>query len=326
MGPGGDVARVAALPAGLPVDVPGLTVDRQCGSRARGRRRRPRAGAVTAAGSCSPAAWSPPRPHRAVLTRPGERAGTLRAAPFAPAALGDPDMGLAADVLAAKAGVVAGAAGRLRRPLARAGRGRPATPAASTPRWSPVGERTARRAAPDRPDRRAAGPAAARVPPRGRGRHGHRGQLVRRQRRRGRGHGRRRRHAPPAGCARAAGAGHRDRRRRPEPARASAWSPPPSRHWTSPASGSDDLDVVELNEAFAGQVLACCDALSPRPRAGLRRGRGARARAPVGCVRVRCWSSGCSPSWSRASRGRYGLAAIAVGGGQGVAMVVERCR
>jgi acetyl-CoA C-acetyltransferase len=27
-----------------------------------------------------------------------------------------------------------------------------------------------------------------------------------------------------------------------------------------------------------------------------------------------------------AGRGRYGLAAIAAGGGQGVAMVVERCR
>src|SRR6188472_1766003 len=32
MGPGGDVARVAALAAGLPLEVPGLTVDRQCGS------------------------------------------------------------------------------------------------------------------------------------------------------------------------------------------------------------------------------------------------------------------------------------------------------
>src|SRR5512144_2517733 len=31
MGPGGDVARVAALAAGLPVEVPALTVDRQCG-------------------------------------------------------------------------------------------------------------------------------------------------------------------------------------------------------------------------------------------------------------------------------------------------------
>ena len=32
MGPGGDVARVAALAAGLPVSVPALTVDRQCAS------------------------------------------------------------------------------------------------------------------------------------------------------------------------------------------------------------------------------------------------------------------------------------------------------
>src|SRR6478735_8756401 len=32
MGPGGDLARVAALAAGLPPSVPGLTVDRQCGS------------------------------------------------------------------------------------------------------------------------------------------------------------------------------------------------------------------------------------------------------------------------------------------------------
>ena len=32
MGPGGDVARVSALRAGLGADVPGVTVDRQCGS------------------------------------------------------------------------------------------------------------------------------------------------------------------------------------------------------------------------------------------------------------------------------------------------------
>src|SRR4029079_12788920 len=32
MGPGGDVARVAALQAGLPVAVPGLTAARQCAS------------------------------------------------------------------------------------------------------------------------------------------------------------------------------------------------------------------------------------------------------------------------------------------------------
>ncbi|MFD0475237.1 hypothetical protein ACFQ0B_48590 [Nonomuraea thailandensis] len=32
MGPGGNVARVSALAAGLGPEVPGLTVDRQCGS------------------------------------------------------------------------------------------------------------------------------------------------------------------------------------------------------------------------------------------------------------------------------------------------------
>ncbi|MFE7507215.1 acetyl-CoA C-acyltransferase, partial [Promicromonospora sp. NPDC057488] len=32
MGPGGNPARVAALAAGLGVEVPGATVDRQCGS------------------------------------------------------------------------------------------------------------------------------------------------------------------------------------------------------------------------------------------------------------------------------------------------------
>src|SRR5215210_669517 len=32
LGPGGNLARVATLQAGLPTTVPGLTVDRQCGS------------------------------------------------------------------------------------------------------------------------------------------------------------------------------------------------------------------------------------------------------------------------------------------------------
>src|SRR5690625_3745182 len=32
IGPGGNIARLTALTAGLPVEVPGVTVDRQCGS------------------------------------------------------------------------------------------------------------------------------------------------------------------------------------------------------------------------------------------------------------------------------------------------------
>ncbi len=64
MGPGGNLARVAALRAGLPADVPALTVDRQCGSGlaaldvAAGRVRHER-GAVLAGGveSASTAPW-----------------------------------------------------------------------------------------------------------------------------------------------------------------------------------------------------------------------------------------------------------------------------
>ena len=93
MGPGGDVARVAALQAGLGVAVPALTVDRQCasglaavvtgaaGARASGpassspaassRRRRRRGGSGrrwTAASRCATSGRRSRRGHRATLT------------------------------------------------------------------------------------------------------------------------------------------------------------------------------------------------------------------------------------------------------------------
>ncbi len=86
-----------------------------------------------------------------------------------------------------------------------------------------------------------------------------------------------------------------------------------------------DLDVVELNEAFAGQVLACCDELGLRPERVCREGGALALGHPWGAsgavLAVRLFSQ-----LVRGDAGRYGLAAIAVGGGQGVAMVVERCR
>jgi acetyl-CoA C-acetyltransferase len=86
-----------------------------------------------------------------------------------------------------------------------------------------------------------------------------------------------------------------------------------------------DLDVIELNEAFAGQVLACCDALELDPGRVCVEGGALALGHPWGAsgavLVVRLFSQ-----LVRAGRGRYGLAAIAVGGGQGVAMVVERCR
>ena len=83
--------------------------------------------------------------------------------------------------------------------------------------------------------------------------------------------------------------------------------------------------MVELNEAFAGQLLACCDELGLDPARVCVEGGALALGHPWGAsgavLLVRLFSQ-----LVRAGRGRYGLAAIAVGGGQGVAAVVERCR
>jgi acetyl-CoA C-acetyltransferase len=107
LGPGGNIARVAALAAGLGDDVPGVTVDRQCGSgldavlQAASRVRAGDAELVLAGGaeSASTAPWRfwPP-------SAGGEPRRYTRA-PFAPAGFPDPGMGEAADALAVKLGI-----------------------------------------------------------------------------------------------------------------------------------------------------------------------------------------------------------------------------
>ncbi|MCM3656291.1 thiolase family protein [Agromyces mediolanus] len=102
MGPGGDLARVSALRAGLGHDVPGVTVDRQCGSgldavlQAASRVRAGDARLVLAGGAES-ASTAPHRswPDGTRFTR----------APFAPAGFPDPDMGPAAEQVAALRGI-----------------------------------------------------------------------------------------------------------------------------------------------------------------------------------------------------------------------------
>lgn len=90
-GPGGDLARIAALRAGLGIDVPGVTVDRQCGSGLEAIRLgsalvASRQAQLVLAGGAESASTSP-RPERAR---------------FAPEPYADPDMGPAADALAAR--------------------------------------------------------------------------------------------------------------------------------------------------------------------------------------------------------------------------------
>jgi acetyl-CoA C-acetyltransferase len=83
-----------------------------------------------------------------------------------------------------------------------------------------------------------------------------------------------------------------------------------------------DVDVVELNEAFAGQVLACCAELGLDPARVCPEGGALALGHPWGAsgavLLVRLFSQ-----LVRRRRGRLGLAAIAAGGGQAVAVLVE---
>jgi acetyl-CoA C-acetyltransferase len=103
-GPGGNTARVAVLRAGLGADVPGLTIDRQCASglaaiTLAATMVRVGEGEVYLAGGVESASTAPHRLWRTDPPVPYTRA------PFAPADHGDPEMGEAADLVAAEAGI-----------------------------------------------------------------------------------------------------------------------------------------------------------------------------------------------------------------------------
>ncbi len=111
LGPGGNPARYAVLAAGLGADVPAVTVDRQCGSGQEAVHQGAtlvRAGLTDAAGlvlagGVESASTAPYR-----MFRPATRTGLpvpYERAPFAPAAIGDPEMGAAADEVARRYGV-----------------------------------------------------------------------------------------------------------------------------------------------------------------------------------------------------------------------------
>lgn len=107
LGPGGDPARIAALQAGLGVHVPGVTVDRQCGSgldavmqaalRVRAGDDRLILAGGTESASTAPWRYWPPAS--------GAEAVRYTRAPFAPPGFPDPEMGAAADDLARRRGI-----------------------------------------------------------------------------------------------------------------------------------------------------------------------------------------------------------------------------
>jgi acetyl-CoA acetyltransferase family protein len=83
----------------------------------------------------------------------------------------------------------------------------------------------------------------------------------------------------------------------------------------------DQIDLIEVNEAFASQVLACADGLGiDRERLNVNGGAIALGH-PLGCSGARLMTT---LVWELRRRGaRYGIATLCVGVGQGVATVVE---
>lgn len=317
MGPGGDVARVATLEAGLPDEVPAVTVDRQCASGLAAIELGARLVAddhwpVLAGGveSASTAPWR--------FWPPAEGADPVRyeRAPFAPASIGDPDMGLAADLLAAERGVT-----RQRQDEYAARSYRLAWAAAEQGRYDdelvPLGglerdqrlrdgmtaARLARLPAAFRTDGTVTagnscgvndGAAVVGLVPASTG-------------------------LPGLRVLATASAGV-------DPNRPGLGLVPAVRLALSRAGLEvADLDAIELNEAFGGQVLACCDELGIDPETACVEGGALALGHPWGAsgavLVVRLFSQ-----LVRRQGGRYGLAAIAAGGGQGTALVVEACR
>ncbi|MBF6131370.1 thiolase family protein [Nocardia brasiliensis] len=107
LGPGGDPARIAALAAGFGTEVPGVTVDRQCGSgldavMQAALRVQSGSDELILAGGVESASTAPWR-----FWPPAGDAEPVRytRAPFAPQGFPDPDMGAAADDLARVRGI-----------------------------------------------------------------------------------------------------------------------------------------------------------------------------------------------------------------------------
>tara|TARA_A100001391_G_scaffold197792_4_gene178551 strand:- start:15560 stop:16693 length:1134 start_codon:yes stop_codon:yes gene_type:complete len=84
---------------------------------------------------------------------------------------------------------------------------------------------------------------------------------------------------------------------------------------------ADDLDVVEINEAFASQALACIGDLHLNPATINLDGGGLSIGHPLGATGARI--TGKAAALLQRQGGRYALATQCIGGGQGVATILE---
>jgi 3-oxoadipyl-CoA thiolase len=82
-----------------------------------------------------------------------------------------------------------------------------------------------------------------------------------------------------------------------------------------------DIDLMEINEAFAAQVIACVGELGIDPDRLNVNGGAIALGHPLGCSGARLLTT---LAWELRRRGgRYGVAALCVGVGQGVATIIE---
>jgi len=317
MGPGGNLARLTALAAGLPPSVPGLTVDRQCASGlaaidVAAQMVRGGAAAVLAGGveSASTAPWRfwPP-------VEGGEPVRYDRA-PFAPSE-DDLDMGVANDLLAAEAGV-----SRERQDAYAARSHARAVSAQESGDFDSEIVAVGGVGRDDRPRTGLTAQRLARLRPAFRSE----GTVT-----------------PGNSCGVSDGAAavmvaDADVQRRlavpglrilstvtsgvPAAPPGRGQVPAVRRALEKAGITLEGIDAIELNEAFAGQVLACCEELGLDPDRVCPDGGALALGHPWGAsgavLAVRLFSRLVTRR-----RGRYGLAAIAAGGGLGVAMVVE---
>jgi acetyl-CoA acetyltransferase len=85
--------------------------------------------------------------------------------------------------------------------------------------------------------------------------------------------------------------------------------------------GVGQLDLVELNEAFAAQAIACIRELGLDPARVNPYGGAIALGHPLGASGARILTT--LVHGLRRTRGRYGLATMCIGVGQGIAMIVE---
>lgn len=85
----------------------------------------------------------------------------------------------------------------------------------------------------------------------------------------------------------------------------------------------EDIDLYELNEAFAAQAAACVRELGLDPQRVNVNGGAIALGHPVGCTGARLLVTLMHELARREAR--YGVISLCIGGGQGIATLVERC-